>query len=303
MPVRHFLTLGDLTPAELQGLLQRARQLKQERHATLLAGRSLALLFEQPSTRTRVAFEAAMHQLGGGAILLTWEHTQLGRGESLADTARVLSRMVDAVVMRTAAHARLEQLAQHAEVPVINGLSDACHPCQLLADVLTYVEHRGSIRGRRVAWLGDGNNVCRSYVEAAGCFDFQLCIACPESHRPPAELLAAHAGHVELAADPAQAVRDADLVVTDVWASMGDEAEAEERLRLFRPFQVHAELMRLARADALFMHCLPAKRGLEVTAEVIDGAHSVVWDEAGNRLHAQKALLEFLLAKPCNASC
>ena len=299
MPVRHFLTLLDLSPDELQGLLRRSIELKAKLRAgelyQPLRGKVLGMIFEKSSTRTRVSFEAGMSQLGGHAIFLSPRDTQLGRGEPIEDTARVLSRMVDIIMIRTYEHEKLESFAAHSQVPVINALTDRCHPCQLLADVQTYIEHRGDIRDRTVAWIGDGNNMCNSYIGAAKQFGFKLNIAAPKGYEPPAEYVACAAGQVELTNDPAEATRNADLVVTDVWASMGQEEEQTARALAFASFQVDAKLMKLAAKDALFMHCLPAHRGEEVTAEVIDGPQSVVWDEAENRLHAQKALLELLL--------
>ncbi|MDV3238039.1 MAG: ornithine carbamoyltransferase [Gammaproteobacteria bacterium] len=299
MTVRHFLTLLDLSPDELQGLIRRAIDLKARHKAgemhQPLRGKILGMVFEKSSTRTRVSFEAGMAQLGGHALFLSPRDTQLGRGEPIEDTARVLSRMVDIIMIRTYEHEKLERFAEHSQVPVINALTDKCHPCQLLADMQTYVEHRGDIRGRTVAWIGDGNNMCHSYIGAAKQFGFQLNIAAPEGYAPDAEIVACGAGHVEVFTDPASAARGADLVVTDVWASMGQEEEHMTRALAFADFQVDARLMRVAAKDALFMHCLPAHRGEEVAAEVIDGPQSVVWDEAENRLHAQKALLELLL--------
>jgi ornithine carbamoyltransferase len=296
---RHFLTLSDLGPEGLRGLLARASALKREHYAgvrrTPLAGKVLAMLFEKSSTRTRVSFETAMAQFGGHAIFLSPRDTQLGRGEPIEDTARVLSRMSDAIMVRTFEHAKIETLARHSRVPVINGLTDLHHPCQLLADLQTFQEHRGAISGRVVAWVGDGNNMCHSYLEAARLLDFELRIACPPGYLPDAALLAAAGAHARLVASPAEAVTGAELVVTDVWASMGQEAEQAERARVFAPYQVNADLMRAAAPAAQFMHCLPAHRGEEVSTEVMDGPQSVVWDEAENRLHAQKALLELLL--------
>ncbi|MDY6956800.1 MAG: ornithine carbamoyltransferase [Pseudomonadota bacterium] len=300
MTVRHFLTLLDFTTGELKALLKRAHALKaaQRRGESQLPLRhkTLAMIFEKASTRTRVSFEVGMTQLGGHALFLSPRDSQLGRGEPVADTARVISSMVDAVMIRAHRHEMVETFAANSCVPVINALTDRHHPCQLLADLQTYEEHRGSIAGRTVAWLGDGNNVCQSYAHAAKQLDFQLRIACPEQDVPDAALLREADGHVTVLRDPRQAVQNADLVVTDVWASMGQEAEQAERSARFMPYQVDTALMTLARPDALFMHCLPAHRGEEVTGEVIDGPQSVVWDEAENRLHAQKALLEFLLA-------
>lgn len=299
MSAQHFLTLSDLELADLQSIIRRACEMKKEcRERNLRAtrpGRVLAMLFEKSSTRTRVSFETAMAQLGGHCIFLSPSDTQLGRGEPLEDTARVLSRMVDGVVIRTFEHATLERFAEYSDIPVINGLSDSFHPCQLLADMQTFYELKGDIKGKKVAWLGDGNNMCHSYINAAKIFDFRLAIASPDTHLPLPEIMKEADGHAELAPSPGAAVRNADLVVTDVWTSMGQEQENEERLRLFQSYQVNGDIMALAARDALFMHCLPAHRGEEVTAEVLDGPQSVVWEEAGNRLHSQKALLEFLL--------
>jgi ornithine carbamoyltransferase len=299
MPARHFLTLLDLSPEELQGLMRRAIELKaKQRSGELyqpLRGKILGMVFEKSSTRTRVSFEAGMAQLGGHALFLSPRDTQLGRGEPIEDTARVLSRMVDIIMIRTYEHEKLERFAAHSQVPVINALTDRCHPCQLLADVQTYIEHRGDIRGRTVAWIGDGNNMCNSYMGAAKQFGFHLKVAAPKGYEPTPDVIACATGHVEVGNDPAAAARGADLVVTDVWASMGQEDEQAARAKAFADFQVDAKLMQLAARDALFMHCLPAHRGEEVAAEVIDGPQSVVWDEAENRLHAQKALLELLL--------
>jgi len=296
---RHFLSLLDFTPDELRRLLQRAQELKSLRargiaHETL-AGKVLGMVFEKSSTRTRVSFEAGMLQLGGSALFLSPRDTQLGRGEPIEDTARVLSRMVDIVMIRTFEHEKLETFAAYSRVPVINGLTDRLHPCQLLADIQTYIEHRGDIRGRKVAWIGDGNNMCHSYINAARQFDFRLDIASPEGYDPDSDIVAAAGERCRVVRDPAEAASGADLVVTDVWASMGQEEEQARRQQAFAAFQVNGALMARAKPDALFMHCLPAHRGEEVSAEVIDGPHSVVWDEAENRLHAQKALLEFLL--------
>ena len=298
-PLRHFLSLLDLSPEEAHQLLQRAMDLKQGERAGKryepLRGRTLAMIFEKSSTRTRVSFEAGMSQLGGHALFLSSRDTQLGRGESVEDSARVLSRMVDGVMIRTFAQETVERFAAYSQVPVINGLTDRFHPCQLLADMQTFLEHRGSIQGKTVAWVGDGNNMCHSYINAARLFDFQLRIATPESFEPDAEILAAAGDRSQLFRDPKAAVRGADLVVTDVWASMGQEGEQKQRAQVFAPYQVNESLLALADPQALFMHCLPAHRGEEVSATVIEGPQSVVWDEAENRLHAQKALLEFLL--------
>lgn len=294
---RHFLKLSDLSPNELQALIHRAIELKQadDRTTQPLKGRTLAMLFGKSSTRTRVSFEVAMAHLGGHALFLSPRDTQLGRGEPIADTARVLSSMCDAIMVRNDSQADLETLAAHSRVPVINALTDLMHPCQILADIQAYTELRGDIAGATVAWIGDGNNVCNSFIEAAPLFGFRLNIACPRGYEPNAELLAAAGASVQLGHSPAEAVAGADLVVTDVWASMGQEQEQADRERAFDGFQVDTALMQQASADALFMHCLPAHRGEEVSAEVIDGPQSAVWQEAENRLHAQKALIEFLL--------
>ncbi|MCK8517287.1 ornithine carbamoyltransferase [Methylonatrum kenyense] len=299
MQARHFLALSDLDRGQLEFLVRRARELKQLQYdGTLhqpLRGKVLGMVFEKSSTRTRVSFEAGMAQLGGSAIFLSPRDSQLGRGEPVEDTARVLSRMVDVIMIRTFGHDILERFAAYSRVPVINGLSDSHHPCQLLADIQTYIEHRGSLQGRRVAWIGDGNNMCHSYMEAAALLDFELVIACPEDFDPDHGLMQQTGGHARIERDPMQAVHGADLIITDVWASMGQEDEQTTREAAFAPYRVTGDMMARAADDALFMHCLPAHRGEEVDAEVIDGPQSVVWDEAENRLHAQKALLEWLL--------
>ncbi|MBK1722514.1 ornithine carbamoyltransferase [Thiocystis violacea] len=299
---RHFLKLTDLGPAEAKALIARAIELKRRHKAgedhRPLAHRTLAMIFEKSSTRTRVSFEAGMTQLGGHAIFLSARDTQLGRGEPIEDSARVISRMVDAVMIRTFDQATVERFAAHSQVPVINGLTDYLHPCQLLADLQTFVEHRGDIRGKRVTWIGDGNNMCHSFMEAAQLFDFELRVACPQGYEPDAGLLAACGNRCSILHDPIEAASGAHLVATDVWASMGQEEEQARRLAAFTPFQVTDAVMASAATDALFMHCLPAHRGEEVAASVIDGPQSVVWDEAENRLHAQKALLELLINPP-----
>ncbi len=297
---RHFITLNDLERDDLWRLVDRASQLKQslrtgERYEPL-RGRTLAMLFDKSSTRTRVSFEVAMNQFGGSAIFLSRGSTQLGRGEPVEDTARVMGRMVDAVVIRTYSHTMVETFAAHCDVPVINGLTDRFHPCQLLADIQTFHERRGPISGRRIAWVGDGNNVCHSWINAARLCDFELSIATPPEFQPDADVVAAASGYATLTDDPRAAVAGADAVVTDTWASMGQEAEKDRRCESFIAYRVDAELMACADAQALFMHCLPAYREHEVTTEVLEGEQSVVWDQAENRLHAQKALLEFLLA-------
>ncbi len=298
MPPRHLITFADLSSAEFRALIRRAIELKHLKGLyEPLKNKVLGMLFEKSSTRTRISFEAGMAQFGGSAIFLSPRDTQLGRGEPIEDSARVISRMVDGIMLRTHTHRTVEIFAKHSRVPVINGLTDRFHPCQLLADIQTYFEHRGDIAGRTVAWIGDGNNMCQSYIEAAELLDFKLSIACPEGYEPESALLEKAGARVELLRDPADAVRGADLIVTDVWASMGQEEEQATRESAFRGYQVNANLMALAAKDALFMHCLPAHRGEEVSAEVLEGPQSVVWDEAENRLHSQKALLEFLLAE------
>lgn len=299
MAPRHFLTLLDLTPAELNSLLDHAIQLKRELRSGVvrdtLHNRVLAMIFEKSSTRTRVSFEAGMVQLGGSALFLSPRDTQLGRGEPIEDSARVISRMADAVMIRTFEHQKIDTFAQYSATPVINALTDDYHPCQLLADMQTWREHRGSAKGIRVAWIGDGNNMCNSYINAARQFDFELVVACPEGYAPNAELVKANADRVSIVNDPREAAEGAHLIVTDVWASMGQEDEQHARTDAFAGFQVNPDLMNLADKDALFMHCLPAHRGEEVSADMLDHPTSVVWEEAENRLHAQKALLEFLI--------
>ncbi|MBK7017830.1 MAG: ornithine carbamoyltransferase [Sulfuritalea sp.] len=297
---RHFLQIKDLARDELDYVFERTRIIKArfkayQRHWPL-QDRTLVMIFEKASTRTRLSFEAGMHQLGGSAIYLNTRDSQLGRGEPVEDAAEVISRMSDIVMIRTYEQAIIERFASHSRVPVINGLTNEYHPCQILADIFTFIEHRGAIQGRTVAWIGDSNNVCNTWLQAAEIFGFRVHVSTPPGYEVEPERAGLHGReHFSEFADPMDAVRGADLVTTDVWTSMGFEAENEERLRDFADWQVDAEMMRAAKADALFMHCLPAHRGEEVAAEVIDGPHSVVWDEAENRLHTQKALMEFLL--------
>ena len=296
---RHYLSELDLDAAEFRGILSRASELKklqqQHRSHRTLENRVLAMVFEKSSTRTRVSFETGMAQLGGHALFLSPNDTHLGRGEPIYDTAKVLSQMVDAVMIRTSGHEIVETFAAAASVPVINGLSDLLHPCQLLADMQTCFEHRGDIAGKTVAWIGDGNNVCNSYIQTASLLGYELRIACPEGYEPDERILGECGASVHISRDPRAVCEGADFVVTDAWVSMGQEQEQQARCDAFQAYQVDQALMALAADDALFLHCLPAYREKEVTNEVIDGAQSVVWDEAGNRLHAQKALLEFLL--------
>ncbi|RLA56805.1 MAG: ornithine carbamoyltransferase [Gammaproteobacteria bacterium] len=296
---QHFLTLLDFSPTELAQLVQRAIEMKREHRAgadqRAFPGAVLGMIFAKSSTRTRVSFEAGMAQLGGHAMFLSPQDTQLGRGEPVEDSARVISSMVDIVMIRTFGHDIVERFAACSSVPVINALTDDYHPCQLLADIQTWVEHRGSIAGKSVCWVGDGNNMCQSYINAARQFDFELRIACPPGFEPDPGLLADNSDRVLIEYDPATAASGADLVVTDVWASMGQEDEQLERAKLFAPYQVNGELMTRAAGDALYMHCLPAHRGEEISAELMDAPETVIWDEAENRLHAQKALMETLL--------
>lgn len=296
---RHFLTLSDLQADEAGQLIRRAGELKAAarlgEHPVSFDRRVMAMIFEKSSTRTRISFETAMAHFGGHALFLSPRDTQLGRGESIEDSARVISRMVDIVVIRTANHDRIERFAEYSQVPVINALTDSYHPCQLLADILTWTEHRGKVAGRRAVWLGDGNNVCHSWMNAAQLFEFELVVITPAEQKPDAELLKNTGSHVRWSPDIGD-VAGADLVITDTWASMGQEEQKAARQQTFQPYQVNQQIMARAKSDALFMHCLPAYRGQEVTAEVIDGPQSVVWDEAENRLHAQKALIELLLA-------
>jgi len=301
---QHFLTLDDLPVERLQALINRAIDLKQPTKAGAiyepLKNKSLAMIFSKSSTRTRVSFETGMTQLGGSALNLNPNDTQIGRGEPIEDTARVISSMVDGVMIRTDAHSKAETFAKHSSVPVINGLTDDYHPCQLLADLQTWQELRGSFAGGTVAWVGDGNNVCHSWINAAKLFNFKLNIATPASFKPNPEITANISGTnkdaIQLMTDPKAAVEKADVVVTDTWASMGQESEKQKREDAFKGFCVDDALMSLADKDAIFMHCLPAYRGMEVSNEVIEGKQSVVFQEAENRLHAQKALLELLLA-------
>jgi len=309
-PYRHFLDLAALTPADARDIIEKAKSLKatatEEGHGKgfvhpdrPLADKSLAMVFEKPSTRTRVSFEMSMHQLGGTALVLQGNDMQLGRGETVSDTAQVLSGFVDAVMLRADSHESLLEMAQHAAVPVINALTDFSHPCQVMADVLTFEEHHGPIKGRKIAWSGDGNNVAVSWIHAAVLFDCELVLACPAEFRPPTQVLEwakNNGGKVTLTDDPHLAAKDADCIITDTWVSMGDQ-DVNERIAILAPYQVNRKLIRQAKKDSLFMHCLPAHRGEEVTDEVIDGPHSVIWDEAENRLHIQKSILMWCFGK------
>lgn len=299
---RHFLTLNDISRDELNFIINRAIELKalqrKGQPSELFKNKVLGMIFEKSSTRTRVSFESGMAQMGGHAIFLSTKDSQLGRGETVEDAARCISSMVDAVMIRTFAHSTVQRFAEYSRVPVINGLTDDFHPCQLLADIQTYVEQRGSLSGKVVAWVGDGNNMCKTYIQAAALCDFELRIACPKGFTPRSDLVEAYADRVCLSPSPQEAVAGADLVVTDTWASMGQEEQKKERELIFSSYQVNRELMSRAHKDALFMHCLPAYRGKEVSAELMDDPAAVVWEEAENRLHAQKSLIEFLFNQP-----
>jgi len=303
MTPRHFLDLDTHDAQELRLLMQRAHSMKARYQrdrlsiAHLAQGRVLAMLFSKPSTRTRVSFDVGMRQLGGDTIALNAGELQLGRGETIADTARVLSRYVDVIMLRTSEHAELLELADYATVPVINGLTNHSHPCQVFADIMTFEEHLGPIGGRRVAWVGDANNVATSWIHGAAMFGFTLAIACPKAYGPSKELVEAavsRGAQIEVVEDPNQAIAGADCVVTDVWVSMGHE-DGDQRMKRLRAYQVDAALMSRAAPNAIFMHCLPAQRGHEVTADVIDGPQSVVFEEAENRMHAQRAILAWCL--------
>jgi ornithine carbamoyltransferase len=297
---RHFLQFNDFSRDEFEHVFARTAWIKAQFKSYCkywpLVDRTLVMIFEKQSTRTRLSFEAGMHQLGGAAIYLNTRDSQLGRGEPVEDAAQVISRMSDIVMIRTFEQTIIERFAANSRVPVINGLTNEYHPCQILADIYTFIEQRGSIRGRTVAWIGDSNNVCNTWLQAAEVLDFRVQVSTPPGYEVEPERANLHGtGHFEQFADPMAAARGADLVTTDVWTSMGFEAENEARCKAFAAWQVDAEMMKAANPDALFMHCLPAHRGEEVAAEVIDGPHSVVWEEAENRLHAQKALMEYLL--------
>ncbi len=300
MQLRHFLQLRDFTRAEIEHLFARSTWIKQQFKQYLpyhpLMDRTLAMVFEKSSTRTRVSFEAGMYQMGGSVITLNTHDTQLARGEPIEDVARVISRMVDIVMIRTYEQSIIERFAAHSRVPVINGLTNEYHPCQILADIFTFTEHRGAIAGKVVAWVGDSNNMCTTWLHAAELLDFKVHVATPPGYEvQPEEAGIQVDRHFKQFADPNEACKGADLVTTDVWTSMGFEKETEERKRDFASFCVNAKMMASAKPDALFMHCLPAHRGEEVSADVLEGPQSVVWDEAENRMHVQKALLEYLL--------
>ncbi|MGP5058349.1 ornithine carbamoyltransferase [Psychrobacter celer] len=299
MSLRHFLTLSDLSKQELETLIKRASELRKMQHAGEIyqpfVGRTLGMIFEKSSTRTRISFETGMGQFGGSAIFLSPNDTQLGRGEPLEDSARVISSMVDIIMIRTFGHEKVETFAKYSSVPIINALTDEFHPCQLLADMQTFYEHRGSIENKTVTWVGDGNNMCASFMQAASQFGFELRVAAPYGFEPDPKLMERFSHCVSLVEDVQDAAKDSHLIVTDVWASMGQESEQNTRARRFAPYQVTPSLLDKADPDVVFMHCLPAHRGEEISHDMLDDPRSVVWHEAENRLHAQKALMEFLL--------
>lgn len=302
--MHNFLTIGQLRPEELEAILDRSTLLKDKlrrgEEYRPLHGKSVGLIFQKASTRTRVSFEVGVYQLGGQAIFLSSDDIQIGRGESIADTARVLSRYLNAIAIRTFGHEIVEELARYADIPVINALTDQHHPCQVLADLMTIREKKGRLKGLKMAYVGDGNNMAHSLIEAAATAGMDIAVASPDGYRPDQAIVDnarsfAVAGKVDVVTDPFEAAKDADVLYTDVWASMGQEAEAEERKRIFRPYQINEALLQVARPDAIVMHCLPAHRGEEITHEVMEGPRSVLWDQAENRLHTQKAVLDLLL--------
>ncbi len=295
----NFINFDQLSQNDLQGIIDRAISLKKEHKSGLinetLKNKTLAMIFDKSSTRTRVSFEAGMTQLGGQSLFLSEKDIQLGRGEPITDSAIVISSMVDAIMLRLSSHEDIVEFSKHSSKPVINALSDESHPCQILADLMTYQEHRGSIKGKKIAWIGDGCNVCQTYMQAAAIFDFELSIATPSGYEPSDTFIEKYKKNISFFENPKDACRDADIIVTDVWTSMGQELEIKQREKAFKGFQVDQKLMGQAKENALFMHCLPAYRGKEVSTEVIDGKQSVVWSEAENRLHVQKSLLLYLI--------
>ena len=297
--IKHFINFDDLSLKELQGIIDQAISLKKEHKSgqinDTLKNKTLAMIFDKSSTRTRVSFEAGMTQLGGQSLFLSEKDIQLGRGEPITDSAIVISSMVDAVMLRLSSHEDIIEFSKHSSKPVINALSDESHPCQILADLMTYQEMNGSIKNKKIAWIGDGCNVCQTYMQAAGIFDFELSIATPKGYEPSELFIENYKKNINFYSDPLMACENADIIVTDVWTSMGQESEQKERELAFKGFQVDEEMMSKAKSDVIFMHCLPAYRGKEVSADVIDGKQSVVWDEAENRLHVQKALLLYLI--------
>jgi ornithine carbamoyltransferase len=300
MTIKHFLKFNDLHASEIESIFDKTKWIKEKYKAYEkywpLVDRTLVMIFEKASTRTRLSFESGMHQLGGSAIYLNTKDSQLGRGEPTEDAAQVISRMSDAVMIRTFEQDIIERFANNSRVPVINGLTNEYHPCQILADIFTFIEKRGSIKGRTVAWIGDSNNVCNTWLQAAELLDFNIHVSTPKGYEVEVERAGLYGSdHFEEFEDPMEAARGADIVTTDVWTSMGFEDEKKERVKDFADWQVDEDMMKLANKDALFMHCLPAHRGEEVSAKVIDGPQSIVWEEAENRLHTQKALLEYLI--------
>ncbi len=296
---KNFINFDDLSHKELQGIIDRAITLKKEHKSgkinDSLKNKTLAMIFDKSSTRTRVSFEAGMTQLGGQSLFLSEKDIQLGRGEPITDSSIVISSMVDAVMLRLSSHEDIVEFSKHSSKPVINALSDESHPCQILADLMTYQEEKGVVQGKKIAWVGDGCNVCQTYMQAAAIFDFELSIATPVGYEPSKLFTQKYQKNINFSNNPIDACKDADIVVTDVWTSMGQESEKKQRESAFKGFQVNQELMSRAKNDAVFMHCLPAYRGVEVSSEVIDGNQSVVWSEAENRLHAQKSLLLYLI--------
>ena len=296
---KHFIDFNNLSFEVLQDIIDHAIALKKQHKEgsinNLLKNKTLAMIFDKSSTRTRVSFEAGMAQLGGHALFLSNKDIQLGRGEPITDSAIVISSMVDAVILRISSHEDIIEFSKYSNKPVINALSDLSHPCQILADLMTYQEQRGSISGKKVAWIGDGNNVCQTYMQAAELFGFELIIACPNGYKPNQSFIESYQNNINYCNNPMDACKDVDLVVTDVWTSMGKESEQKQRESAFKDYQIDQKMMSVVNSDALFMHCLPAHRGEEVSADVIDGKQSVVWDEAENRLHTQKALLLYLI--------
>ena len=296
---KNFINFNDLSLQDLQAIIDRAISLKKEHKSgkinNSLKNKTLAMIFDKSSTRTRVSFEAGMTQLGGQSLFLSEKDIQLGRGEPITDSAIVISSMVDAIMLRLSSHEDIVEFSKHSSKPVINALSDESHPCQILSDLMTYQEYKGSIQGRKIAWIGDGCNVCQTYMQAAAIFDFELSIATPVGYEPSKLFTEKYQKNINFFNDPIDTCQDADIVVTDVWTSMGQESEKKQRETAFKGFQVNQELMSLAKKDAVFMHCLPAYRGVEVSSEVIDGNQSVVWSEAENRLHVQKSLLLYLI--------
>jgi ornithine carbamoyltransferase len=303
---KDLLSIYNLSREEIDSLFMRAKEIKKKQKKGIiyqpLLGKTLGMVFEKPSTRTRVSFEVGMYQLGGHAIYLRWRDTQLGRGETIGDTARTLSRYLNCVMIRTFSQETIEEFARYATIPVINGLTDSCHPCQILSDVFTIIEKKGTYQGLKVAYIGDGNNIAHSWIDAALRLGFDLTLACPAAHQPDRKVLVRAqqeaTSRIEVTSDPSLAAKDADVISTDTWVSMGQETEYRQRIKVFKEFQVNAHFLTVARKDVVVMHCLPAHRGEEITDEVMDGAHSIIFDQAENRLHLQKAILVTLMEGP-----